>query len=89
MGEPTRPAPDAFSLDQIFGSSGESPAPAPASAVPAPAPPPVTGASFDEFFGAPPESISVRPVAKAPDAPAQSGDEDLSAFNAWLQGLKR
>jgi hypothetical protein len=92
-GEAAYPANDAFSLDQIFGSPGENPAPAPGSTgtapAPAPAPPQDVGASFDEFFGAPPDTTSVRPVAKAPDAPAQPGDEDLSAFNAWLQGLKR
>ena len=89
-GEPAHPANDAFSLDQIFGSSGEAPAPPapPAGEASAPATPP-PGASFDEFFGAPPEAGSVRPVARATDAPAQPGDEDLSAFNAWLQGLKR
>ncbi len=86
IGEPAHPAEDAFSLDQIFGQSAE---PAPPPAPPAPAPVPSPGASFDEFFGAPPEAGSVRPVAKEPEAPAQSGDEDLSAFNAWLQGLKR
>jgi len=88
-GEPAHPAPDAFSLDQIFGSPAEGQPSAPASAAPPPAPP-TTGASFDEFFGAPPEASSVRPVAPAsPDAPAPGGEEDLSAFNAWLQGLKR
>ncbi len=89
-GEPAHPANDAFSLDQIFGAPADAPAaPAPpGDAAPAPAPLP-PGASFDEFFGAPPEAGSVRPVARAPDAPAQPGEEDLSAFNAWLQGLKR
>jgi len=89
-GEPAHPANDAFSLDQIFGAPADAPpAPAPpGAAAPAPTPPP-PGASFDEFFGAPPEAGSVRPVARAPDAPAQPGEEDLSAFNAWLQGLKR
>ena len=89
VGEPAHPAQDAFSLDQIFGSSAEAPAPGSSSAAAAPAPPPAAGASFDEFFGAPPEATSVRPAANAPDEPVQIGDEDLSAFNAWLQGLKR
>ncbi|HVM42682.1 MAG TPA: tetratricopeptide repeat protein [Gemmatimonadales bacterium] len=89
-GEPAHPAPDAFSLDQIFGSPAEGQPSAPASAAPPPDAPPAPGASFDEFFGAPPEASSVRPVAPAsPDAPAPGGEEDLSAFNAWLQGLKR
>ncbi len=88
-GEPAHPAQDAFSLDQIFGSPSESPSPGPSNVAAASAPPPAPGASFDEFFGAPPEAGSVRPVVKAPDEPAQGGDEDLSAFNAWLQGLKR
>jgi hypothetical protein len=89
VGEPAHPAHDAFSLDQIFGASGNAPPPAATSAAPAPAPRPAPGASFDEFFGAPPDAASVRPAAEAPDAQAQDGDEDLSAFNAWLQGLKR
>ena len=89
-GEPAHPANDAFSLDQIFGAPADAPAPpAPPGGAAPPAAPPPPGASFDEFFGAPPEAGSVRPVARAPDAPAQPGEEDLSAFNAWLQGLKR
>jgi len=96
IGEPTHPAPEAFSLDQIFGSAPDaSPAPSAASGAPAapsgasPTPPPTPGASFDEFFGQPPEAGSVRPAATAPDQPAQGGDEDVGAFNAWLQGLKK
>lgn len=89
IGEPAHPAHDAFSLDQIFGASGDASSPDATVAAPAPAPLPAPGASFDEFFGAPPDAASVRPVAQAPDAQAQDGDEDLSAFNTWLQGLKR
>ena len=88
IGEPAHPAREAFSLDQIFGSpdgssgpSASSPAASPSAAAP--------GASFDEFFGQPPEQGSVRPVAQAPDQPSQAGEEDLSAFNNWLQGLKK
>ncbi|HXY18830.1 MAG TPA: tetratricopeptide repeat protein [Gemmatimonadales bacterium] len=87
-GEPAHPAHEAFSLDQIFGA-GEAPASAPPAAAATPAPPPAAGTSFDEFFGAPHDQGSVRPATEAPDEPAQSGEEDLSAFNAWLQGLKR
>ncbi len=91
-GSPARPATDNYSLDQIFGSSG---APAAASAAPvapqAPAPAGqgnVLGASFDEFFGAAPKTETVRPKEATPAAARQSED-DLSAFNAWLHGLKR
>jgi tetratricopeptide (TPR) repeat protein len=89
VGEPAHPAHEAFSLDQIFGAAGGAPAPAAPGAAPPPAPGPAPGASFDEFFGAPPDAASVRPAAETPDAQSQDGDEDLSAFNAWLQGLKR
>jgi hypothetical protein len=85
-GQPARPATDAFSLDQIFGAEGGAP-PATAPA-PAPAPPltPKLGATFDEFFGGAPEGESVRPQPAESQAPS---DDDLSAFNAWLHGLKR
>ena len=86
-GEPAHPAHDAFSLDQIFGSPDAPPAASTSQAAPA-APAPSPGASFDEFFGAPPDQGSVRPATGAPDEPAAGGEEDLSAFNAWLQGLK-
>jgi hypothetical protein len=90
-GEPAHPAPDAFSLDQIFGAPGEAQPAASAPAAAAPAPP--LGASFDEFFGAPssapgPASAPSEPAA-APKRPSQLGDEDLTAFSAWLQGLKK
>ena len=88
-GEPTRPAPDAFSLDQIFGPAGEaSPAPQPPQAA---APAPALGASFDEFFGAGAPAPAPAPAepAAAPKRPSQLGDEDLTAFSAWLQGLKK
>jgi hypothetical protein len=88
-GEPAHPAADAFSLDQIFGAAGEaSPAPpAPQAAAPAPA----LGASFDEFFGAAAPAPAPAPPepAAALRRPSQPGDEDLTAFSAWLQGLKK
>lgn len=81
-GEPARPASTAFSLDQIFGGGQAGGA--------ASAPPPpkhALGASFDEFFGATPAGgESARP--KESEAPKTGGDDDLSAFNAWLHGLK-
>jgi hypothetical protein len=89
-GEPAHPARDAFSLDQIFGAAGEAGSPSavpPAKAAPAPAPP--LGASFDEFFGAPTPTPALQEPAAAPKRPSQLGDEDLSAFSAWLQGLKK
>jgi hypothetical protein len=88
IGEPAHPAREAFSLDQIYGSPDGSSGPSAASPSAPPAAP-ATGASFDEFFGQPPEQGSVRPVAQAPDQPAQAGEEDLTAFNSWLQGLKK
>ena len=87
-GEPAHPAPDAFSLDQIFGSAGEAGSPSadpPAKAAPAPR----LGASFDEFFGASASAPALTEPAAAPKRPSQLGDEDLSAFSAWLQGLKK
>jgi hypothetical protein len=87
-GEPAHPAQEAFSLEQIFGT-GEAPGSAPPAPAPASAPPPATGTSFDEFFGAPQDKGSVRPATETPEEKASSGEEDLSAFNAWLQGLKR
>jgi len=81
-GEPARPASTAYSLDSIFGGGQGAPA--------AEAPPPKhsLGASFDEFFGASasPQADSSRP--REGDAPKSGGDDDLSAFNAWLHGLK-
>jgi tetratricopeptide (TPR) repeat protein len=91
-GEPAHPAPDAFSLDQIFGAAGEAGSASPATPEKA-APAPVLGASFDEFFGAPAPAPAPAPAlpepAAAPKRPSQLGDEDLSAFSAWLQGLKK
>ena len=88
-GEPARPATDQFSLDKIFGPAPGAPA---AASTPAPAPAPTTplGSSFDEFFGSAPAAETVRPSSeeRAPGAPRQSED-DLSAFNAWLHGLKK
>ncbi|MBI1723662.1 MAG: tetratricopeptide repeat protein [Gemmatimonadetes bacterium] len=87
VGEPAHPASDAFSLDQIFGAEsatgGQTPAPEPAPPAPPAAP---ASASFDEFFGAKPEEESVRPK---PAEAAPPAEDDLSAFNAWLHGLKR
>ena len=83
---PAPPATNAFSLDQIFGAEGG--APPAAAPAPAPAPPltPKLGATFDEFFGGAPEGESVRPQPAESQAPSE---DDLSAFNAWLHGLKR
>jgi len=82
-GEPARPAPDAFTLDAIFGASGGAP---PSEATPPPPPP--TGTSFYEFFGAPPEQGSVRPEQGDATAAAPP-DDDVTSFNSWLRGLKR
>ena len=88
-GEPARPATDQYSLDRIFGPAPGAPA---AASAPPPAPAPSTplGSSFDEFFGSAPKAETVRPATeeRAPGAPRQSED-DLSAFNAWLHGLKK
>ena len=88
VGEPAHPAPEAFSLDQIFGSATETPPPAPEGAPASPAPPSGTGTSFDEFFGQPGQG-SVRPAKTASDRPSKGEDEDLGEFNAWLQSLKK
>jgi len=86
-GQPAREATNQFSLDQIFGSAAPA-APAPPPVAPS-APAPSLGSSFDEFFGAggPATGESARP-RESGKSPRQSED-DLSAFNAWLHGLKR
>jgi hypothetical protein len=85
-GAPARPATDAFSLDQIFGTQ---PPPAPSPPAPAPAPAPAPGSSFDEFFGTAPAAESVRPRAEESRPARLTSEDDLSAFTAWLHGLKR
>jgi hypothetical protein len=89
VGEPAHPAPDAFSLEQIFGSASETPPATAESPASAASSPPAAGTSFDEFFGQPPGSGSVRPAEKAPNRPSSADDEDLGEFNAWLQSLKK
>jgi len=81
-GRPARPATDQYSLDRLFGSSAPE-----EGAVPTP-PPHSLGASFDEFFGASAQPDTVRPKEDASSGGPQS-DDDLSAFTAWLHGLKR
>ena len=88
-GEPAHPAPDAFSLDQIFGAGDAASAPAQSAPNAPAAPPPPAGASFDDFFGAPAPAPAPPAPAEAPKRPSQLGDEDLTAFSAWLQGLKK
>ena len=85
-GQPARPATEAFSLDQIYGAEGGAPPAAEPAPAPAPPLPPKLGATFDEFFGGRPEGESLRPQPAESQAPS---DDDLSAFNAWLHGLKR
>lgn len=80
-GEPARPASTAFSLDQIFGGQPR------AAAAPSEPPKHTLGASFDEFFGAtPPSGEGAKP--KEGEAAKPGEGDDLSAFNAWLHGLK-
>jgi hypothetical protein len=82
-GNPARPATDQFSLDQIFGAGGQ---PA-AEAAPPPPAPHAMGSSFDDFFGSAPQTETVRPKESTPGN--RQSEDDLSAFNAWLHGLKR
>lgn len=89
VGEPAHPAPEAFSLEQIFGSAPEAPPVTPEGSSATPPPPPASGTSFDEFFGQPPGQGSVRPADKTPNRPSPADDEDLGEFNAWLQSLKK
>ncbi len=84
-GSPARPATDPYSLDRIFGGPGGTPAPAPAA--PPPAAAHTLGASFDEFFGSAPKQETARP--KESGGGERPSEDDLSAFNAWLHGLKR
>ncbi len=93
-GEPAHPAQNAFSLDQIFGApgggkpaAGSAPSGSAPSSPPAPPAPPALGASFDEFFGSGPSGPAS--PASPPPRPSQLGEEDLTAFSAWLQGLKK
>jgi len=82
-GNPARPATDQFSLDQIFGSGGQG-----AAAAPSPPPAPhAMGSSFDDFFGSAPQTETVRPKEGATGG--RQSEDDLSAFNTWLHGLKR
>jgi hypothetical protein len=94
-GAPTQPAPDAFSLDSVFGDSRDSEGMAAPEPEVAPAAPRPSGFSFDEFFG------GGEKVAEAPDAPggaparpsgraarAQEPEADLDQFQTWLRGLK-
>jgi hypothetical protein len=91
LGQPAHPAAEAFSLDQIFGSPSDAPPAQPGrpAAEPSPPPEPPAGTSFDDFFGAAPAPGTVRPASPSQSASSPGGEEDLNAFNAWLQGLKR
>lgn len=82
-GAPARPATDQYSLDQIFG--GQQQGGRASKSQPPPAH--TLGASFDEFFGAAPKAETVRPKEGGPGG--RQSEDDLSAFNAWLHGLKR
>jgi hypothetical protein len=84
-GAPARQATDQYSLDQIFGGGqgGGSSASAPRD----PSSQAHTlGASFDEFFGSTQKPETVRPKE---GGGGRQSEDDLSAFNAWLHGLKR
>jgi len=87
MASATRPAPEPLSLGSVFGDEPPPVAPAMRGAA---EPSPSAGsspASFDDFFGAPPNAgIGAVPAAR-PTA-ARRGD-DLEQFHAWLQSLKR
>jgi len=83
VGEPARPASDAYSLDRVFGAEA-----APHRGAVAP-PPSAPGASFDEFFGAAPPPGGARPSDAAGETAAAPEGDDLTSFNAWLHGLKR
>lgn len=78
-GAPTRPAAEALSLTSVFGD--ETPAAPPAVPAPAPEPGPV---SFDDFYG----GGSPTQTPRGPRA-ADSHNDDLDEFHAWLQNLKR
>ncbi len=87
--EPPAEGPTPMESDSSTPEPEPAPAPPPAAApAPAPAPPltPKLGATFDEFFGGAPEGESVRPQPTESQAPSE---DDPSAFNAWLHGLKR
>jgi tetratricopeptide (TPR) repeat protein len=87
---PEPPAEGPTPMESAFSTPEPEPPPPPPAAAPDPAPaPPLTpklGATFDEFFSGAPELESARPQPAESQAPS---DHDLSAFNAWLHGLKR
>lgn len=74
-GQPSRVAPDHFSLDHIFNAPSEPAKPA--------------GYSFDDFFGEN-GSGAPAGEQTTPESAGNGGESaDLEAFNAWLEGLKR
>jgi hypothetical protein len=88
-GAPARQATDQYSLDQLFGG-GQQPQQGGQrrSTAKDPSGSHTLGASFDEFFGsAPKQAESARPKEGAPGG--RQSEDDLSAFNTWLHGLKR
>ena len=90
-GAPARPATDQYSLDQLFGG-GQQPQQGGQRRSAAPREPSGThtlGASFDEFFGSAPKQETVRPTKEGSAPGGRQSEDDLSAFNAWLHGLKR
>ena len=86
-GAPARPATDQYSLDQLFGS-GQHPQQRASAQPPQASGSHTLGASFDEFFGSTNKQETVRPT-KETSAGGRQSEDDLSAFNAWLHGLKR
>lgn len=89
-GEPSYPADEAISLDQVFGEDAAR-ASAPAVEPPSSGAAATGGFSFDDFFsskaapGAPPAAGS----PPGPQAPPPAGEENnLDHFQAWLKRLK-
>ena len=81
-GAPTRPAHDSLSLSSVFGEeSTPNPPAVPAAGSGSPV---QSGVSFDEFFGAP-----GAPAGARPPRGAETQNDDLDQFHAWLQNLKR
>jgi tetratricopeptide (TPR) repeat protein len=79
-GSPARTAPDALSLDAVFGRAQSNETSGRRG----------SSVSFDEFFASDtPGSNGASPASTGHAQPDASAPSDLELFHAWLEGLKR